>query len=51
MKKATFPQYICFIDHGDLKLEIIEGLEELKQILNNPDLTTDKLTVKDISRL
>lgn len=51
INSTTFPQYICFIDPGDLKLELIEGLEELKQILSNSDLTIDKLTVKDIFRL
>jgi len=48
---TNFPQYYRFIEPKDSKLELLEGVEELKEILSNPDLTTDKLSCRDLVRL
>ncbi len=52
LNKIDFPRKVkTVIGLMDLELEIIEGLDELKTILENPELTSDKLSLKQQFRL
>lgn len=52
INRLDFPREIETV-YGflNIKLDIISGLDELKAILSNPELTVDKLSLKQIMRI
>jgi len=49
---SNFPvALLCWGDEIGKIEECLEGLEELKAIIANPDLTTDKLKVKNMGKM
>lgn len=51
LNSSHFPRKMAYGYLMTLKAEMISGEEELKKILENPDLTVDKLTLKQIMRI
>lgn len=50
INSAEFPRVVKILDM-ELQIEMISGYEELKLVLSNPDLTSDKLNLKQLMRI
>lgn len=49
---AKFPRTVkTYAGYLELNMEIVCGKENLETILSNPDLTSDKLNLKQLSRV
>lgn len=52
LNSCEFPR-VAYLKYGleKINLDIISGKEELEKILSNPELTVDKMTLKEIMRI